>query len=134
MNNLQLAQTLRDLSVYLDYNFNEGEQSAMSQCIRQYPAAWLNPPALHSVEGREHGRITYDVTLHLTDAGAKLSPEARNRRAAEMEKDMLEIFTRLSETSNVIAVENLTIAPRTFALTSHGEISQTANARVITCF
>lgn len=134
MNHVQLVNALRDLSVSLGYSFTEGTEERMSQAVRQYPAAWISPPRVLSAEGRRHGRITYGITLHLLDAGAKMTPDARNERFAEMENDALEIFTRLSENGCIIAVEKLTVEPRAASLTSHGEISQTVQARAVTCF
>ena len=102
--------------------------------VRSYPAAWLAPLELHAVEGRGHGRATYDMTLHLLSSGARLSPTERRAALARMEEQLLEIFAALSLDERVLAVEGLSVRPRAFALTPHGEISQTAAARIVTFF
>ena len=53
---------------------------------------------------------------------------------ARMEEQLLEIFAALSLDERVLAVEGLSVRPRAFALTPHGEISQTAAARIVTFF
>ena len=50
------------------------------------------------------------------------------------EEQLLEIFAALSLDERVLAVEGLSVRPRAFALTPHGEISQTAAARIVTFF
>ena len=102
--------------------------------VRSYPAAWLAPLELHAVEGCGHGRATYDMTLHLLSSGARLSPTERRAALARMEEQLLEIFAALSLDERVLAVEGLSVRPRAFALTPHGEISQTAAARIVTFF
>ena len=53
---------------------------------------------------------------------------------ARLEEQLLEIFAALSLDERVLAVEGLSVRPRAFALTPHGEISQTAAARIVTFF
>lgn len=134
MNRAMLQNALRDLAVAAGYEFHAADDPLASATIGSYPAAWLSPPKLHSVEGRKHGRISYDIVLHLLGSGFRLPPDERNRLWNRMEADALEIFTALSENDRVIAVENLEISPRASALTNHGDISQSISARVVTCF
>ncbi|HIW52342.1 MAG TPA: hypothetical protein H9919_02865 [Candidatus Alistipes excrementipullorum] len=134
MNRAQLETALRDIAADAGYSFRAAGDEYASRSVKAYPAAWLSPPVMHSIEGRRHGRISYDVTLHLLDKGAKLSLEQRNAKWDELESDALAIFTALSEKECVIAVENLEMTPRSSALTNHGVISQTVTARVTTCF
>lgn len=134
MNRALLQNALRDLAVAAGYEFHAADDPLAPATIGSYPAAWLSPPKLYSVEGRKHGRISYDIVLHLLGSGFRLSPDERNRLWNRMEADALEIFTALSENDSVIAVENLEISPRTSAMTNHGDISQSISARVVTCF
>ena len=39
--------------------------------IDRYPAAWLTPPRLKEVEGRRHGKRTYEIQLHLLQPGMR---------------------------------------------------------------
>lgn len=134
MNNASLARSLRTIVADCGYDCVCGDKKRMAAMLPAFPAAWLDTPQLHSVEGRNSGRITYDVVLHLMDAAADLSPEKRQQRLDQMEKDMLQIFTLLSEDKYVTAVTDLTVTPASFSLTNRGEVSQTARARVITWF
>ena len=134
MNRASLERAVQELSESLGYPFHSAPEAYMARQIGSLPAAWLLPVQLHAVEGTRHGRVSYDLTLHLLDRGISLPPADRSRRWDEMEHDALELFTRLTEAPCVVAVENLTLRPRTYALTNHGEIALTATARVITCF
>ena len=115
MNRTHLEGAAEALAAQQGYAFHTGPEDGMAHTVRSYPAAWLAPLELHAVEGRSHGRATYDMTLHLLSSGARLSPTER-----------------LDE--RVLAVEGLSVRPRAFALTPHGEISQTAAARIVTFF
>ena len=142
MNRTHLEGAAEALAAQQGYAFHTGPEDGMAHTVRSYPAAWLAPLELHAVEGCGHGRATYDMTLHLLSSGARLSPT--ERRAAleqckavsvrEMEEQLLEIFAALSLDERVLAVEGLSVRPRAFALTPHGEISQTAAARIVTFF
>lgn len=134
MNRTHLEGAAEALAAEQGYAFHTGPESDMAHTLRSYPAAWLAPLELHAVEGRGHGRATYDMTLHLLSSGARLSPPQRRAALARMEEQLLEIFASLSLDERVLAVEGLSIRPRTFALTPHGEISQTAAARIVTFF
>lgn len=134
MNRAPLERAVQKLAEQLGYPFHEAPEACMARQIASLPAAWLLPPDLHAIEGTRHGRASYDLTLHLIDRGAALPHPERARRWAEMERDALDLFSRLTETPCVVAVENLTLRPRSAALTNHGEIALTASCRVLTCF
>ena len=128
MNRTHLEGAAEALAAQQGYAFHTGPEDGMAHTVRSYPAAW------HAVEGRGHGRATYDMTLHLLSSGARLSPAERRAALARMEEQLLEIFAALSLDERVLAVEGLSVRPRAFALTPHGEISQTAAARIVTFF
>jgi len=134
MNRTHLEGAAEKLTAQRGYTFYTGPEGDMGHTVRNYPAAWLAPPELHAVEGRTHGRATYDMTLHLLRPGARISPAERRTALAEMETQMLEIFAELSLYERILAVEGLSGRPRSFSLSPHGEISQTATARIVTWF
>ncbi len=134
MNRTHLEGAAETLASERGYAFHAGPEGDMPRTIAVYPAAWLSPLELHSVEGRSHGRASYDMTLRLLRSGARLSTPERNTLQAEMEGQMLDLFAALSLDPKVLSVENLTVIPGTFSLTPHGEISQTATARIVTYF
>ena len=125
MTRVHLAQLLRDLASAHDYAFFSAPDEYMPSEIDRYPAAWLTPPRLKEVEGRRHGKRTYEIQLHLLQPGMRLN---------EMEQTLLGIFTELTEDPKVICVERLSIRPRTCAFTNHGEISQSATAEAVVWF
>lgn len=91
-------------------------------------------PEFVSLEGRKHGRITYNVTLRLARHGAKLTAVERNEMIAEMEEQLMEMFVALSNKERVAVVEELTIAPCSESVDSHGAVAVEAKANVITIF
>lgn len=134
MNSTHLEGAVRTLAEERGYAFRSGPESDMTHAVGSYPAAWLAPLELREIDGRKHGRIVYDLTLHLMHPGARLSPARRREALAETERQALDIFTALSDDERVIAVTELSLRPRIFALTPHGEIAQTATARIVTWF
>ena len=82
MNRTHLEGAAGKLTAQRGYTFYTGPEGDMGHTVRNYPAAWLAPPELHAVEGRTHGRATYDMTLHLLRPGARISPAERRRRTS----------------------------------------------------
>ena len=133
MNCAQLESALRDLSESLGYSFSLLPANRIAE-INKFPRAVLEPPTIAKVEGRGHGRISYNIHLHLMKRAARLSAEERFDLLNEMESDMLDILTDLSESEQVIVVEDIGITPQEYALTTHGELSQNAQAKVVLYF
>ncbi len=133
MNRAQLERALRVLSESNGYSFHILPPERISE-VKSLPAVVLEPPTVASVEGRRHGRISYNITLHVMCLAAKMTASQRCDALNEMEMKLLDICTLLSDDEQVIAVEELGITPREFAFTTHGEISQTARAKVVTFF
>lgn len=134
MNRTQLLKAFEQKATADGYCFHSTDDRYIPQLVSAYPALWLSPPKFESIEGRTHGKITYYVTVHALDAGAKLSPTERNTRHAALEDELLDVFSTLSEQDFVIAVENLSIKHTSQTLTSAGEVAATATAEVITFF
>ncbi len=134
MTRVYLAQLLRDLITAHGYTFFSAPDEYMASEIDRYPAAWLTPPRLKEIEGRRHGKQTYEIQLHLLQPGLRLTHGERTQKLDEMEQTLLEIFTELTEDPKVICAEQLSIRPRTCAFTNHGEISQSAAAEVVVWF
>lgn len=133
MNRAQLECALRALSSSLGYHFYLLPADRIAE-VKRFPAAVLEPPTVASVEGRGHGRISYNFTLHLLGLAAKLSTEEQCALSEKMESDLLDICSSLSEDEQVIVVDGVGITPREYAFTTHGEISQTARAKAVLYF
>lgn len=134
MNRTKLLQAFEGSASADGYHFHSTDERYIPQLVNAYPALWLTPPLFQSIEGRTHGTITYSVTAHALDAGAKLKAEERNSRYATLEEELLHLFSSLSEEDFVVSVENLKIKHSSQTLTSAGEIVATATAEVITFF
>ena len=106
----------------------------MPRHITAYPALWLTPPRLEQMQGRKHGKVIYSVKLHALRDGLKLSPDERTQAWADMEQQLIDIFSQLSEEEFVVAVEYLKLQHTSSTLTNHSEVAVTATANVITFF
>lgn len=134
MNRNHLERAAETLAARRGYAFVAAPDQHLPLALATLPAAVLAPLALHSVEGHRHGRAIYDLTLRLLCAGARLAPEARRTALATLEDDLLSLLAELSEDDAVIAIEGLALCPAEGTLTPHGELSQTATARILTHF
>ena len=134
MNHTYLINAIESIATADGYSFYSDSEERMSEQIKSYPAVWLQPPKFQQMEGRKHGKVTYDVTLHAMDAGAKLSPAEREQTWSRLEDDLVEMFSKLSDTIRVISVEELKIRRTSSTLTTHGEVAATATAEVVTFF
>lgn len=134
MNRTYLINAIDSIATADGYSFYTDGEERMSEQIKSYPAAWLQPPKFQQMEGRKHGKVTYDVTLHVMEAGAKLSPVERQQTWSRLENELIEIFSKLSDATLVIAVEDLKIRHTSSTLTTHGEVAATATAEVVTFF
>lgn len=133
MNRTQLESALRNLSQSCGYTFYLLPSDRIAE-VRDFPAVVLEPLTVARVDGRGHGRISYNVTLRVLSLTAKNSAQKQSETMETMERDLLEIFALLSDNKQVIVVEDLGITPAESAYTIHGEISQTARAQVVTHF
>ena len=134
MNRKQLLQAVERIATADGYHFHSTDDRHMSQLITAYPTIWLSPPVFSSMQGRKHGKVTYSVTLHAMEAGARLTPAERQQTWSRLEEDLVEMFSKLSDTERVVAVERLKINHTTHTLTTHGEVAATATAEVVTFF
>lgn len=116
------------------YPFYCGDIAALPKDVRSFPAAWLELPRVQEVDGREHGRITYQVRLHLLRGVERHAPQQAGQVLQQMEREMLELFAGLSRAVEIIAVERLTVQPRYFGVSGKGDLAMTGDARVITWF
>ncbi|MFQ7387622.1 MAG: hypothetical protein ACLRM8_08995 [Alistipes sp.] len=133
MNRTHLEGAAEALAAQQGYAFHTGPEDGMAHTMRSYPAAWLAPLELHAVEGRGHGRATYNMTLHLLSSGARLSPRSAHCAGPDggaAARNLRGAFARRTGSRRRRAFG----PPPRFALTPHGEISQTAAARIVTFF
>ena len=134
MNRAFLCSAIEGLVSPYGYSFTLNDESYYPTTVCRYPAAFMSQPEFVSLEGRKHGRITYKVTLRLARQGAKLSAVERNRKLAEMEQQLTELFIELSQAERVAVVRNLTIKPTAAAIDSHGAMAMEAQATIETIF
>lgn len=134
MNRAILSSAIEDLVSGFGYEFNQDDSTRYPTTICRYPAAFMSQPEFSSIEGRKHGRITYSISLHLAQQGAKLSPIERNDLLTEMEQQMLNIFTELSREEYVAVVEGLQISTTSPAIDNHGALAIIGKAKVVTIF
>lgn len=134
MNRTLLSGAIERLATEYGYDFQQGEGAYYPTTVCRYPSAFLSQPKFVSIEGRKHGRITYETSLSLARQGAKLSPSERNTALAEMEQEVIDIFTELSKSDNIAVIDHLTITPSADVVDNHGAIVIVAEAKVTTIF
>ena len=134
MNRAILSSAIEGVVSSYGYEFNLNDSACYPTTVCRYPAAFMSQPEFSSIEGRKHGRITYTITLHLAQQGAKLSPAERNNLLDEMEQQMLDIFTELSRKECVAVVEGLQLSPTSPTIDNHGALAIVGKAKVVTIF
>lgn len=129
------------------YSFFMGEEHEFSGAAREFPAAWLVPPSVVAVTGREEGEITYRVVLHLAalggadDCGASGGSDGTDESGsgvagivgesgyeigglwAGLERDARRIVVALASDAEVTAVTGVSCTPARQSLSVHGEES-----------
>ena len=133
MNRAILCSAIEGLASKYGYSFQLNDELCYPATISRYPAAFMSRPKFEKMEGRQHGRITYNLSLILAQNGAKLSPQERSERFAEMEQEMMQLFVELSKEGCVAVVDNLSITPKE-AVDTHGAIAIEGRADVETIF
>lgn len=133
MNRTSLESALRTRAEEAALLFRSAPEQRITT-LNRLPALWLVPPKLIEIEGRNHGRATYETTLHLLRPAARLCDEERSLLLEAMEQEMLDLLGALSEEAGIVAVEELTLTPRFGAFTPQGEAALTAHCHIITCF
>ncbi len=116
------------------YPFHCGDIAVLPKEVKSLPAAWLEPPRVQEVDGRQHGRITYQVRLHLLRGVERLAAQQVEVVLQRMEREIIEVFSELSQKTEIIAVERLTVQPRYFGVSGKGDLAITGDARIITWF
>lgn len=134
MNRAFLCSAIEGLVSKCGYNFQLNNEACYPTTICRYPAAFMSQPEFESLEGRQHGRITYKVSLRLAKQGAKLSATERNALLDEMEREAMELFVALSREKIVAVVEELTISPPRETADIHGAVVIEAKALITTIF
>ena len=134
MNRTLLCRAIEGLVMRCGYDFRQHDRSYYPSSLSHYPAAFLSTPKFVAIEGRKHGRITYNISLIVARQAGKLSPTERNELYAQMEQQLLELFVELSKEGLVAVVDNLTISPYAEAVDPHGAIALEAQANIETIF
>ena len=133
MNRALLCGAMEGLVSEYGYDFTLHDKSYYPTTISRYPAAFMSQPEFSSIEGRNHGRITYKISLTLARQAAKLTPAERNEVFNRMEEEMSKIFLELSQSDFVAVVKNLTIKTLD-GIDAHGAVATEAQAYVETIF
>lgn len=130
MTRKNLISAVQQICSDCGYNFRTLDKDHLPAQTPQLPAAVLIPPNFRSISGRNHGRITYAVTLYLFRSGAHLTPEQQAELMEQLESEALEIFSQLSVVESVATVDNLTLSPQIHSRIGRAEVSLKADAEV----
>ena len=130
MNRKKLISAVQSICQSKGYSFRALDAEAMPAQSPALPAAVMLHPKFESMTGRNHGRITYKMTLYLFERIDKLSPEQRVESIVQMEENMLDIFTQLSDSKDVAQVDSLSIEHTVHSAIGRGECGVKAVAQV----
>lgn len=106
-----------------NYTLYTGVEYRINEQIKMLPAAWLIPPKLIRIEGRNHGMATYAVAMHLMTGGKYLSEDQKFVAWSTLEQDAIAIHNMLNSHANITSATDLQCLPAEFTLSNHGEIS-----------
>jgi hypothetical protein len=134
MNRKTIIDAVEQAATARGYNFYSDEAENVRTIIKRLPALCLTPPKFLSMQGRRHGKITYEVTLHAIRNGIKCSPDQKDAIWAELEQHLLDIFSLVSQNEKVAAINDLTIDCTSHGKVLVGGVEATAKARVETLF
>ena len=134
MNRTLLCRAIEGLVSRCGYHFQVNDEAYYPTTVCRYPAAFMSQPKFVRIEGRNHGRLPYNITLRFACQGAKLAPQERRSALEEMEQQIIEIFVELSRDKQIAVVDNLTIVPSAEAIDAHGSLAMVAQADVTTIF
>lgn len=134
MNRKIILEAAEQAATAKGYTFYTGSNELMRSMVKSLPAVWLAPPKFISIDGRRHGKITYEVVLHAMCRDLKSAPEVQNRNWTRLEEDLVEIFSRISQHEKVATVNDLAIRCIGSTSSAFGEEGVTATAEVVTLF
>lgn len=134
MNREKLISAVQQCCDLSGYNFRALGAHYIPAQAPKMAAALLEEPQFLRIEGRNHGRITYSLRLHLLDKGMRNPPEQQNQQLSEIESDMLGIMSQLSQCDDIALISELTITPTVHTLLGRGEVGVTATAEVVVIF
>jgi hypothetical protein len=134
MNRKKLISAVQEICLAKGYAFCVLDSAQLPVHTPPMPAAVLIHPTFRSIEGRNHGRITYRVTLYLFEQGARLQPSETCEKVVALESVMLDIFSQLSENESVAVVDNLQMEQMQNVKLGRKEVALTATADVEVIF
>lgn len=105
------------------YSFFCGATSRMAGEMTAVPAAWLVPPEVVDVSGREQGTVKYKIALKLVDLDKRYTSSEKNAIWSRMETHAMAIYHQLSENKDIQAISSISWEPLECTFTPHNEIS-----------
>jgi hypothetical protein len=134
MNRTSLVEAVQEIATQKGYTFCPTSAEGLPAHASKLPTLVMIQPKMLRIEGRKHGKITYNLTLHLLHRGATLPPDEQTALLNRAEDDAIDTLTILSTHPQVIAIENLQTSASTSRLSHHGDVTITATAEVVCHF
>lgn len=134
MNRVSLSNAMQALATERGYDFHAISAEYMPAIVSQKPTLIMLHPEFKSIQGRQHGKVTYSLTLHLMQNGAKASPNERIHLIDHLEDEILEMLSDLSNHDSITTIEQVSISPSALKLTVAGEVAVTATCEVTCLF
>lgn len=134
MNSRSIIDSLCRISGGHGYVFGTGPIARALDTGGGDAGLWLLPPALSMVDGRSHGRASYDLSLHMTRRLSRATPEQTVSAAATTEEEALSMLSELSEEPYVALVDSVKIEVRQGGLRPDASVHILVTAKVETIF
>ena len=118
-----LTTALRKAVEQGGYTFYEGFEYRLTERSLTLPAAWMLPPKMTCVNGRNEGTVTYRLTLYLMQRAKQHTEAEKNLVWDSMEQELLALLNRLLPEEGIFSIENIASSPAEFSLTRQNELS-----------
>lgn len=105
------------------YSLFQGSWPTAVRSINSFPAVWLAPPALKSVEGRARGVMCYKISMRLMKTVSGLHAEDCSPVMESLQQDAMEIIDELREQTAVCDITGIKCTPNAEPSTAAREIS-----------
>ena len=134
MNRLSLSTAVQRVANAKGYDFHTVSAEYLPALASTKPTILMLHPKFQGIEGKKHGKITYSLTIHALQNGAKLPHDARTALLETLEDDMLDLLTELSNESFVVAVEEINLTPSILKMSVSGDVAITATCLLTSFF
>lgn len=129
----RLIATVEEAVEGLGYTFFTGNDPMLGAIVNTFPAAWISPLKINSIEGHNDCKLVYHLSINMIMLAN--SPQIGHEALWQiMECDSIELFNILFENEWISDVKNFKCTPLQKALTKCGDVSICAEMDIETFY